>query len=151
MLEAGASLPNVGAEDDAGSPVRLRDLVTGKALVVYFYPKADTPGCTDETKQFTALYKDFRKKGATVVGVSRDTVAKQAKFKEKFGVPFPLLADVDSEICDAFGAIVEKNMYGRKYLGIARCTFIFGKDGKAKKVWPKVKVAGHAAEVLQSL
>jgi peroxiredoxin Q/BCP len=149
MLEAGASLPNVGAEDDGGKPVRLRDL-EGKALVVYFYPKADTPGCTNETMQFRDLHKDFRKKGATVVGVSRDSVKAQAKFKEKYDVPFALLADVDSKICDAFGVIVEKNMYGRKSLGIARSTFVV-KDGKIKKVWPKVKVAGHAAEVLQSL
>lgn len=150
MLEAGAALPKVGADDDAGKPVRLRDF-EGKALVVYFYPRANTPGCTDETKQFRDLYKDFKKKGVAVVGVSRDTVKAQANFKEKFDVPFPLLADVDSTICDAFGVIVEKINYGKKYMGIARSTFLFGKDGKVKKVWPKVKVAGHAAEVLQSL
>jgi peroxiredoxin Q/BCP len=150
MLDAGATLPDVGAEDDAGKAIRLRDYA-GKPLVVYFYPKADTPGCTSETMQFRDLFAKFRKKGVTVVGVSRDSVKAQAKFKEKYAVPFPLLADVDSKICDAFGVIVEKNMYGRKSLGIQRSTFLVGSDGKLKKVWPKVKVAGHAAEVLQSL
>jgi peroxiredoxin Q/BCP len=150
MLEAGARLPDVGAEDDAGQPVRLRAF-KGKPLVVYFYPKADTPGCTNETKQFRDLYKRFRSKGAAVVGVSRDSVRAQAKFKEKYEVPFPLLADVDSAICDAFGVIVEKMNYGRKYLGIQRATFLVDPNGKITKVWPKVKVDGHASEVLQSL
>lgn len=150
MLEAGARLPDVGADDDAGQPVRLRDY-GGKPLVVYFYPKADTPGCTNETKQFRDLYKRFRAKGAAVVGVSRDSVKAQAKFKEKYEVPFPLLADVDSTICNAFGVIIEKNMYGRKSLGIQRSTFLIGRDGKIEHVWPKVKVDGHASEVLQSL
>ena len=149
MLQAGAPVPNVGAEDDTGHPVRLRDLGK-KALVVYFYPRADTPGCTNETIQFGDLNAKFAKKGVTVVGVSRDTVAAQAKFKAKYEIPFALLADVDSAICDAFGVIVEKNMYGKKSLGIQRSTFLIA-AGKITKVWPKVKVEGHAAEVLSSL
>jgi thioredoxin-dependent peroxiredoxin len=149
MLEAGAPVPDVAAEDDSGKSVRLRDLGK-KALVAYFYPRADTPGCTSETIQFRDLSKSFAKKGVTVVGVSRDTVAKQAKFKAKYDVPFALLADVDSAICDAFGVIVEKVNYGKKYLGIQRSTFLI-KDGAVTKVWPKVKVEGHAAEVLSSL
>jgi thioredoxin-dependent peroxiredoxin len=149
MLEAGAPVPNVAAEDDGGKPVRLRDLGK-KALVVYFYPRADTPGCTNETIQFRDLNASFGKKGVTVVGVSRDTVAAQAKFKAKYDVPFALLADVESALCDAFGVIVEKNMYGKKSLGIQRSTFLI-KDGAVTKVWPKVKVEGHAAEVLSSL
>jgi peroxiredoxin Q/BCP len=149
MLEAGATLPDVGAETDAGEAVRLPDLAK-RTLVVYFYPKADTPGCTNETMQFRDLFEKFEKKGATVVGVSRDAVAKQAKFKEKYDVPFALLADVDSAICNAFGVIVEKNMYGKKSLGIQRSTFVV-KDGVIAKVWPKVSVDGHAAEVLSSL
>jgi peroxiredoxin Q/BCP len=149
MLQAGAPVPNVAAEDDAGSSVRLRDLGK-KALVVYFYPRADTPGCTNETIQFRDLNASFGKKGVTVVGVSRDTVAAQAKFKVKYDVPFALLADVESAICDAFGVIVEKNMYGKKSLGIQRSTFLI-RDGVITKVWPKVKVEGHAAEVLSSL
>jgi len=149
MLQAGAPVPNVVAEDDAGSPVRLRDLGK-KALVVYFYPRADTPGCTSETIQFRDLNRSFSKKGVTVVGVSRDTVAAQAKFKKKYDVPFALLADVESALCDAFGVIVEKNMYGKKSLGIQRSTFLV-RDGAVTHVWPKVKVEGHAAEVLASL
>ena len=149
MLEAGAKLPDVGADDDAGHTVHLRDLAK-KTLVVYFYPKADTPGCTNETMQFRDLNGQFEKKGVTVVGVSRDAVKAQAKFKEKYEVPFALLADVDSQVCDAFGVIVEKNMYGKKSLGIQRSTFVV-KDGTIAKVWPKVSVEGHAAEVLSSL
>jgi peroxiredoxin Q/BCP len=149
MLQAGAPLPDVAAENDGGTTVHLRELGAA-TLVVYFYPRADTPGCTNETIQFTDLHAKFAKKGATVVGVSRDTVAAQAKFKAKYGVPFALLADVDSAICDAFGVIVEKNMYGKKSLGIQRSTFIV-KAGAIAKVWPKVKVEGHAAEVLSSL
>ena len=149
MLETGATLPDVGAEDDAGKAVTLRDLAK-KTLVVYFYPKADTPGCTNETIQFRDLNGQFEKKGAVVVGVSRDAVKAQAKFKEKYEVPFALLADVDSQICDAFGVIVEKNMYGKKSLGIQRSTFVV-KGGTVAKVWPKVSVEGHAAEVLSSL
>jgi peroxiredoxin Q/BCP len=117
---------------------------------VYFYPRADTPGCTNETQQFRDLHARFAKKGVTVVGISRDTVAAQAKFKTKYDVPFRLLADVGSAVCDAFGVIVEKNMYGKKSLGIQRSTFLL-KNGKVVKVWPKVKVEGHAAEVLSSL
>jgi thioredoxin-dependent peroxiredoxin len=149
MLQPGARIPNVVAEDDAGTPVRLRDLGK-KALVVYFYPRANTPGCTSETIQFSKLDRSFAKKGVTIVGVSRDSVTAQANFKTKYDVPFPLLADVKSEICDAFGVIVEKNMYGKKSLGIQRSTFVI-RDGVVTKVWPKVKVEGHAAEVLSSL
>jgi peroxiredoxin Q/BCP len=149
MLEAGARVPDVGAEDERGVAVKLRDLAK-RPFVLYFYPRADTPGCTNETIQFRDLFKSFTKKGVAVVGVSRDTVAAQAKFKAKYDVPFALLADVDSSICDAFGVIVEKNMYGKKSLGIQRSTFIV-KDGTIAKVWPKVKVDGHAAEVLTFL
>jgi peroxiredoxin Q/BCP len=149
MLEPGAPVPDVGAQDDTGTPVRLRDLAK-QAVVVYFYPRADTPGCTNETIQFRDLMAKFAKKGVAVVGISRDNVASQAKFKAKYDVGFRLLADVDSAICDAFGVIVEKNMYGKKSLGIQRSTFLM-KSGKVAKVWPKVKVEGHAAEVLSSL
>ncbi len=150
MLKAGAKLPDVGAESDAGTPVKLRTLGAG-TLVVYFYPRANTPGCTNETMQFRDLYGAFGKKGAEVVGVSRDTVAAQAKFKAKYDVPFALLADVDSKICDAFGVIVEKNMYGKKSMGVQRSTFLFDKAGKLVHVWPKVSVDGHAEDVLSKL
>ncbi len=143
-------MPSVKVEDDAGKPVSTKDLL-GKPLVVYFYPKDDTPGCTSEAGDFADLYDDFTKKGAKIVGVSRDTAASHRKFKEKYGIPFPLLADVDSKLCDAFGVIVEKNMYGKKSLGIQRSTFLFDAKGKVVAVWPKVSVDGHAEEVLARL
>ncbi len=150
MLEVGAKLPSVKAKDDEGKTHSLKDFVKN-GLVVYFYPKADTPGCTNEATQFRDLYGEFEKAGVPVVGVSRDSVEAQRKFKAKYELPFTLLADTESAICDAFGTIVEKNMYGRKSMGIQRSTFAFGADGKLAKVWRKVSVAGHAAEVLQSL
>jgi len=149
MLESGAALPAVSLADDQGHTVELASL--GRPLVIYFYPRADTPGCTNEAMQFRDDYAKFTKKGAQIVGVSRDSVAAQAKFKAKYELPFPLLADVDSKMCDAFGVIVEKNMYGKKSMGVQRATFLVGVDGKIAKVWPKVSVAGHAAEVLKSL
>jgi peroxiredoxin Q/BCP len=150
MLAAGASLPDVSLADDEGHMVDLASLA-GRQLVIYFYPRADTPGCTNEAIQFRDDYKKFTKKGAQIIGVSRDSVAAQAKFKAKYDLPFPLFADVDSKMCDAFGVIVEKNMYGKKSMGVQRATFLVGVDGKIEKVWPKVSVAGHAAEVLKSL
>ena len=149
MLEAGAKLPDVAVSDDSGQRVALSSL--GRRTVIYFYPKADTPGCTNESMQFRDAYADFTQRGVAVIGVSRDTVAAQSKFKAKYELPFPLLADVDSAVCDAFGVIVEKNMYGKKSMGIQRSTFLVDADGKISKVWPKVSVEGHVNEVLQSL
>jgi peroxiredoxin Q/BCP len=149
MLEPGAKLPQLTVPDDAGATVTLSEL--GAPAVIYFYPKADTPGCTNESMQFRDAYDDFRKHGVAVIGVSRDSVAAQAKFKAKYELPFPLLADTDSKVCDAFGVIVEKNMYGKKSLGIARSTFLVDAGGTITKVWPKVSVEGHAQEVLKSL
>ena len=123
----------------------------GKTLVLYFYPKDDTPGCTSEAGQFTEHLKAFRKKGAEIVGVSRDGVASHQKFKEKYGIPYRLLADTEQELCDAFGVIVEKNMYGKKSLGVQRSTFLIDPKGKIVKVWPKVKVDGHAEDVLAAI
>jgi len=150
MIEAGASVPDVGARDQDGRDVRLADF-HGKALVVYFYPRADTPGCTAESQAFRDLHDAFTKAGAAVVGVSRDTVSDQRKFAEKYALNFPLLADVESTICDAFGVLVEKNMYGRKSVGIQRSTFLAGPDGTVAKVWPKVNVEGHANAVLEAV
>ena len=149
MLGTGAPLPDVTAPDQDGRTVRLREL--GRPLVVYFYPKADTPGCTVETQAFRDLNGDFENAGATVVGVSRDDAAAQKRFAQKYGVPFRLLADTASAICDAFGTIVEKNMYGRKSMGIQRSTFLVGTDGTIAKVWPKVSVEGHASAVLEAV
>jgi peroxiredoxin Q/BCP len=150
LLEAGAKVPDVGADDQNGHPVRLRDFA-GKKLVVYFYPKADTPGCTVEAQDFRDASAALANAGAAVVGVSRDTVAAQKKFADKFGVNFPLLADTTSAICDAFGVIVEKNMYGKKSIGIQRSTFLIGPDGTIAKVWPRVSVEGHAKAVLEAV
>jgi peroxiredoxin Q/BCP len=150
VLQAGAKVPDVGADDQDGQPVRLLDFA-GKKLVVYFYPKADTPGCTVEAQDFRDSKAALAKAGAAVVGVSRDTVEAQKKFADKFGVNFPLLADTSSAICDAFGVIVEKNMYGKKSIGIQRSTFLIGPDGTVAKVWPRVSVEGHATAVLEAV
>jgi thioredoxin-dependent peroxiredoxin len=150
LLEAGAPVPDVGAQDQAGHDVKLRGF-KGRKLVVYFYPKADTPGCTAESQAFRDLKGDLDAAGADVVGVSRDTVDAQRKFAEKYALDFPLLADTASTVCDAFGVIVEKNMYGRKCIGIQRSTFVAGADGIIAKVWPRVSVEGHAAAVLETV
>lgn len=149
MLEAGAKLPTLTVPDDAGNSVTISAL--GKPAVFYFYPKADTPGCTNESMQFRDAYAEFTKQGVAVIGVSRDSVAAQAKFKAKYELPFPLLADTESKVCDAFGVMVEKNMYGKKSVGIQRSTFFVDAVGTITKVWPKVSVEGHAQEVLKSL
>jgi peroxiredoxin Q/BCP len=150
MLGVGAALPEVKLADDSGAIVTTAGFI-GRPLVLYFYPKDDTPGCTNEATQFADLYDAFKKKGAEVVGVSRDSVASHQKFKQKHGITFPLLADVLSELCDAFGVIVEKNMYGKKSLGVQRSTFLIDAAGKIAFVWPKVSVDGHAEDVLSKL
>ena len=150
MLSAGAPVPDVGASDQDGRQVDLRSF-GGRSLVVYFYPRADTPGCTAETQAFRDLKGELAAAGAALVGVSRDTVADQKKFAVKYDVNFPLLADTSSAICDAFGVIVEKNMYGKKSIGIQRSTFLVAPDGTIAKVWPRVSVEGHAAAVLEAV
>ncbi len=150
MLAVGDALPSVSLEDDSGASIRTDDLL-GTPLVLYFYPKDDTPGCTSEASQFRDLYKQFVKKGARVVGVSRDSAESHRRFKAKYKIPFTLLADVDSRLCDACGVIVEKVMYGKKRLGIQRATFLIGADGRVRRVWPKVSVDEHAEDVLASL
>ena len=150
MLAEGDKLPDLTVLDDDGVATALHDMA-GRFLVLYFYPKDDTPGCTSEAMQFREAIADFEKRGAEIVGVSRDSVASHKKFKAKYDIPYRLLADTDSKVCDAFGVIVEKNMYGKKSLGVARATFLIDKAGTILKVWPKVSVDGHAAAVLASL
>jgi peroxiredoxin Q/BCP len=150
VLSEGDRLPDVRLLDDEGNSVATSDLL-GAPLVLYFYPKDDTPGCTSEASQFRDLYKQFQKKDARIVGVSRDTPESHQKFKEKFSIPFTLLADTESKLCDAFGVIVEKTMYGKKRMGIARSTFLIDDKGTIVKVWPKVNVDEHADEVLAAL
>lgn len=123
----------------------------GRPLVLYFYPKDDTPGCTKEACDFRDLSADFAAKGAAILGVSPDTAKKHGKFIEKFTLPFPLLADTEKEVCEAYGVWVEKSMYGRKYMGVERTTFLIDAKGVVRQVWPKVKVAGHAQAVLEAV
>ncbi len=122
----------------------------GHSYVVYFYPKDDTPGCTIEGSQFRDLHKDFLKAGVMVFGVSRDTVASHEKFKAKMSFPFDLLSDSDETMCKIFDVIKEKNMYGKKMMGIQRSTFLIGRNGEIAKEWRGVKVDGHAQEVLNA-
>jgi peroxiredoxin Q/BCP len=131
-----------GADLDLSSP--------GGPLVLYFYPKDDTSGCTKEAQDFTDLADEFAKAGAKIVGLSRDPMKKHDKFIAKYNLKVPLVSDEDGAISDAFGTWVEKSMYGRKYMGMERATYLIGKDGQVVKAWRKVKVPGHAAEVLKA-
>ncbi len=144
-MDEGSKIPDVSVTiDDA--VVSLASL--GAPLVVYFYPKDDTAGCTTEAKDFSALSDAFATAGVTVVGVSKDSAASHAKFTSKHGLAVRLASDVEGFACEAFGVWVEKAMYGRKYMGIERATFLFGADGTLAKAWHKVRVAGHAEAVL---
>ncbi|MGB5019273.1 thioredoxin-dependent thiol peroxidase [Sphingorhabdus sp.] len=149
MTDMGETLPKVSVKDSAGNAVALADL--NGPFVLYYYPKADTPGCTNEAKDFTALAAEFRKAGVTVYGMSKDTPAKLAKFADKYGLSVSLLSDEESDATEQMGVWVEKSLYGKKYMGIERCTFLIGKDGKVARVWRKVKVKGHAEEVLAAV
>lgn len=149
MLDVGDAVPNVGLKDADGADFALARY-QGKPLVVYFYPKADTPGCTNEAKDFTALGGEFAVLGVPVVGVSKDKPARLKKFADKYGLTVTLASDEPGAMCGAFGTWVEKSLYGRKYMGIERATFLVGADGKILRVWPKVKVKGHAADVLEA-
>lgn len=146
MTEVNDSLPNVNVLDSEGNAVNLAGL--SGPLVLYFYPKADTPGCTNEAKDFTALAGEFAKIGCPVYGMSKDKPAKLAKFALKYDLNVTLLSDEASDATEQMGAWVEKSMYGRIYMGIDRSTYLVGKDGKVKKIWRKVKVKDHATEVL---
>ena len=150
MLEVGSTLPAIRLADDTGAVVDTSDYA-GSPLVLYFYPKDDTPGCTNEATQFRDDYATFIARDARVVGVSRDTPASHAKFKAKHAIPFALLADVDSALCETFGTIVEKMLYGKKRAVVRRSTFLFDASGTLVRVWPDVKVDGHASEVLAAL
>lgn len=149
MLDVGDAVPEVTLKDADGADFTLARY-RGRPLVVYFYPKADTPGCTSEAKDFTALAADFVALGVPVVGISRDKPARLKKFAEKYGLTVTLASDEPGEMCEAFGTWVEKSLYGRKYMGIERASFLVGADGKIQRIWPKVKVKGHAAEVLEA-
>jgi peroxiredoxin Q/BCP len=149
-LKEGSKAPAIKLETDSGAKFSLADH-KGKNVVVYFYPKSDTPGCTTEACEFRDAFPNFGKLDAEIVGISPDPVAAQAKFKAKYKLPFTLLADVDHAAAEAYGVWVEKSMYGKKYMGVERSTFLIGKDGKIAKIFRKVKPAGHAAEVAAAL
>jgi peroxiredoxin Q/BCP len=149
-LKEGAPAPEISLTTDTGQPFRLSAL-KGKNVVLYFYPKADTPGCTKEACAFRDNSKKFSKVNTEIVGVSPDTDAAQARFKTKFDLPFTLLADHEHKAAEAYGVWKEKNMYGRKYMGVERTTFVIDRNGIIKKIFPKVKVDGHAEEVLAAL
>ncbi|TXH04895.1 MAG: peroxiredoxin [Nevskiaceae bacterium] len=149
-LEIGDKIPDLQLPASGGREIKLREF-KGRKLVVYFYPKDNTPGCTQEGQDFRDLYKDFQKAGADIVGVSKDSLRSHENFIEKFGFPFPLIADTEQKACDAFGAIVEKSMYGKKYMGIDRCTWLFDGKGVLRQCWRSVKVKGHAADVLEAV
>lgn len=150
MIEDGKKTPDFSLPDETGTMVRLTTM-KGRPVVVYFYPKDDTSGCTREAKDFTCLAEEFAKAGAELLGISPDSPASHQKFRSKHDLSVRLLADEDKEVAKAYGVWVEKSMYGRKYMGIERSTFLIDKTGKLAKSWRKVKVPGHAEEVLKAV
>jgi peroxiredoxin Q/BCP len=150
VIEEGKKAPAFTLKNQDGKPVKLADFA-GKNVVLYFYPKDNTPGCTTEACDFRDQHGKLEKAGAVVLGVSPDAEKTHLKFAGKFGLPFTLLADTEHEVSEKYGAWGEKSLYGRKFMGIIRSTFLIGGDGKVAKVWPKVKVAGHVDEVLEAV
>ena len=149
-LKAGDVAPKFSVATNDGGKISLADYL-GQNVILYFYPKDDTPGCTKEACAFRYHFAGFKKKGAVVLGVSPDSVKKHDKFVEKFKLPFTLLADEDKKVVNDYGVWGEKTFMGRKYLGVYRVTFLIGPDGRIKKIWPNVKPDEHAAEVLAAL
>ena len=150
MIKEGDRSPDFKAITTDGTTIALKNL-KGKNVVLYFYPKDDTPGCTIEACAFRDNFKNIGKLNAVVLGISPDGVKSHVKFTEKFQLPFPLLADEDKKICQDYGVWVEKSMYGKKYMGVARTTFVINKEGKIAKVFEKVKPEGHDQEVIKTL
>jgi len=150
LLSVGDNAPAFDMPADNGRNIKLSDFAGKKNLVLYFYPRDDTPGCTLEAKDFRDLVKDFAFEDTIVIGVSKDDIKSHCKFRDKFELSFALASDKDSDVCERYGAWVEKSMYGKKYMGIQRVTFLIGMDGKIAQIWPKVSVTGHAAEVLEA-
>ena len=138
------------ADATGDQKIRLKDL-RGKNVVIYFYPKDSTPGCTTEGRDFSALHGKFKRANTVIFGVSRDSIASHEKFKEKQGFPFDLLSDPDEKVCKKFDVIQEKTLYGRKFMGVVRSTFLVDADGKLRREWRNVKVKGHAEEVLEAV
>lgn len=149
-ISIGDKAPAFDLPTDGDGRIKLADL-KGKTVVLYFYPKDSTPGCTTEGNDFTALHADFIKAGAVVLGASKDSVKRHDNFKAKQGFPFPLLSDEEGVLCEAYGVWVLKKNYGREYMGIERATFLIDAQGKIANIWHKVRVKGHAAEVLEAV
>jgi peroxiredoxin Q/BCP len=151
MLKEGSKAPDFSVLDDRGNSVKLSDYFGKKKLVLFFYPKADTPGCTREACSFRDARERIEAKGATAIGISMDAVDKQAKFRDKYDLNMLLLSDAKKLVVNTYGVYKEKNMYGKKVMGIERTTFLIGKDGIIKKIFPNVKVDKHIEEVLEAL
>ena len=147
MLKEGDRAPSFTLLSDTDEKISLKDF-KGKTVVLYFYPKDMTSGCTQQACDFRDASASFKKAGAVVVGVSKDSVPSHQKFKTKYSLPFALLADTETEVAKAYGIWKEKSLYGRKYMGMERTTFVIGSDGRIRKIFPKVKVKDHAAAVL---
>jgi peroxiredoxin Q/BCP len=150
IIEIGKKAPAFSLISDTGQKVSLRDFL-GKTVILYFYPKDMTSGCTQQACDFRDLHVPLNKKGCVVLGISKDSVASHVKFKTKYELPFTLLADPEVEVCRAYGVWKEKSMYGKKYMGVERSTFVIGPDQKVLQIFTKVKVKGHAEEILRSL
>jgi peroxiredoxin Q/BCP len=149
-LDVGDKAPDFTLATDSDGKVKLSDL-KGQKVVLYFYPKDDTPGCTKEACAFGEMFPRFKKMDATVIGISRDSVASHDKFKKKYKLPFILGSDSDGKVTEKYGVWVEKSLYGRKYMGIERATFLIDEKGKIAQIWHKVKVDGHADEVMKAV
>lgn len=149
-VDTGDPAPDFTLPRDGGGTIALSEF-RGRPVVLYFYPKDNTSGCTKEAEAFRDAYEAFRAEGAEVVGISRDSVRSHDKFKDKLGLPFPLASDEEGKVCEAYGVWKEKSMYGRKYMGIERSTFLVGPDGRIRGAWRKVKVTGHAEDVLKAV
>lgn len=150
MVSEGQAAPDIQLATDDGETASLKSL-KGRIVVLYFYPKDDTPGCTTEAKDFSCMIGEFKKAGADVIGISPDSADSHKKFRSKHDLEVKLASDKDTAIAQAFGSWVEKSMYGKTYMGVDRSTFLIDKAGKVAKVWRKVKVAGHAEEVLAAV
>lgn len=150
LVETGAKAPDFSLPRDGGGTVSLSDYA-GKPVVLFFYPKASTPGCTTEARDFTALLGEFEASGAVVLGCSKDSVKKQENFAAKQDLATALLSDAEGDVCERYGVWGEKKMYGKSFMGIVRTTYLIGPDGKVARVWSPVKVAGHAQEVLDAV
>jgi len=148
-IAPGDKAPAFTLPSDGEGTISLSDF-KGKNLILYFYPKDNTPGCTKESCDFRDIHPDFSAANTIIVGASKDSIKSHDKFKSKYDLPFPLVSDVDGKLCESYGVWVEKSMYGRKYMGIERATFLIDGKGVIRNIWRKVKVKGHAAEVLEA-